>query len=156
MEVKAIVEHHEMKSMGGLVAAWELWEGALLPSLLSGAGTWLRIIDAAIKLCNSVQNFYCRLILNNPESCPRLSLMCDTFMIDCKYCVWKEKCLFLLRIKQLEDNALAKRIYKEADINNWPGLATEAQAICEQIEIKDITKQETPKEDYFANICISL
>ena len=73
--------------------------------------------------------------------------MCDTFIIDCKYCVWKEKCLFLLRIKQLEDNALAKRIYKEADINNWPGLATEAQAICEQIKIKDITKQETPKED---------
>ena len=58
MEVKAIVEDHEMKAMGRLVAAWELWERALLPSLLSGAGTWLGNIDATIKLCNSVQNFY--------------------------------------------------------------------------------------------------
>ena len=87
------------------------------------------------------------MILNVPESYPKLSLMCDTFMIDCKYCVWKEKCLLLLRIKQLEDNALAKQIYKEANENNWPGLATEVQSICEQIKIKDITKQETPKED---------
>ena len=104
-----------------------------------GAGTWLGNIDATIKLCNSVQNFYWQLILKVPESCPKLSPMCETFMIGCKYRVWKEKCLLLLRIKQLEDNALAKQIYKAADINNWPGLATEVQAICEQIKIKDIT-----------------
>ena len=51
MEVKAIVEYHEIAAMGGRVAAWELWERALLPSLLSGAGTWLGNVDATIKLC---------------------------------------------------------------------------------------------------------
>ena len=34
MEVKAIVEDDEMKAMGRLVAAWELWEQALLHSAL--------------------------------------------------------------------------------------------------------------------------
>jgi hypothetical protein len=34
MEVKAIIEDYEMKAIGGLAAAWELWERALLPSLL--------------------------------------------------------------------------------------------------------------------------
>ena len=48
MEVKTMLEYYEMKAMGGLVAAWELWERTLLPSLLSGAGTWLGNIDAAI------------------------------------------------------------------------------------------------------------
>ena len=55
MEVKCIVESHEMKAMGGLVAAWELWERALLPSLLSGAGTWLGRIEETVKLCNRIQ-----------------------------------------------------------------------------------------------------
>ena len=49
MEVKAIIEDYEMKAIGGLAAAWELWERALLPSLLSGAGTWLGKIDDSVK-----------------------------------------------------------------------------------------------------------
>ena len=40
MEIKPIVEEFQMQAMGGLMAAWELWERALIPSLLSGAGTW--------------------------------------------------------------------------------------------------------------------
>ena len=40
MEIKSIVEEYEMQAMGGLMAARELWEKALIPSLLSGAGTW--------------------------------------------------------------------------------------------------------------------
>ena len=68
-------------------------------------------------------------------------------MIDCKYCVWKEKCLLFLRINQLEDDALAKQINKEAAKNNWPGLATEVQAICEQIKIKYINKYDIPKKE---------
>ena len=66
MEVKAIVEDYEMKAMGGLVAAWELWEKALIPSLLSGAGNWLGRIDETVKQYNSIQNFYWPLILQVP------------------------------------------------------------------------------------------
>ena len=45
MEFKTIKEDFEMAAIGGLAAAWELGERALLPSLLSGAGTWLGRID---------------------------------------------------------------------------------------------------------------
>ena len=41
MEFKTIIEDVEKAAIGGLAAAWELWERALLPSLLSGAPTWL-------------------------------------------------------------------------------------------------------------------
>ena len=73
MEVKSIIEDYEMKAIGGLAAAWELWERALLPSLLSGAGTWLGKIDETVKQC---------LMCNVPESCPKLEILCETFLVD--------------------------------------------------------------------------
>ena len=39
-EVKSIIEDFQMQAIGGMMEAWELWERAMVPSLLSGAGTW--------------------------------------------------------------------------------------------------------------------
>ena len=50
LEIKAIVEEYQMQSIGGLMSARELWERALIPSLLSGAGTWLGECKEAIGL----------------------------------------------------------------------------------------------------------
>ena len=41
IEIKSIIEEFRMQALAGCMAAWELWEHALIPSLLSGAGTWL-------------------------------------------------------------------------------------------------------------------
>ena len=38
IEIKAIIEEYEMQALAGAMAFWELWEHALLPSLLSGVG----------------------------------------------------------------------------------------------------------------------
>ena len=38
---KSIIATFEMQAIGGIMTGWELWERALLPSLLSGAGTWM-------------------------------------------------------------------------------------------------------------------
>ena len=53
LEIKQIIEDYQMQAIGGLAAAWELWERALIPSLLAGAGTWIGDIQEAIKFCNS-------------------------------------------------------------------------------------------------------
>ena len=37
IEIKGILEEFQMQTLGGLRAAWELWEKALIPSLLSGS-----------------------------------------------------------------------------------------------------------------------
>jgi hypothetical protein len=147
MEVKSIIEAYEMKAMGGLVAAWELWERALLPSLLSGAGTWLGRIEETVKLCNSIQYFYWRLVLNVPESCPKLALLCESNSIDMKFHIWNAKCQLLVRIKRLEEEALAKQVYKQAEDSGWPGLGEEVRSICEQIQIPDINKYEVQKQE---------
>ena len=147
MEVKSIVEDYQMKAMGGLVAAWEIWEKALIPSLLSGAGTWLGKIGDTEKLCNSIQNFYWRLILQVPESCPKLALLCETKMIDMKYRIWSEKCRLLMRTKDLQEGALAQQVYQQAELNCWPGLGREVKEICQEIQIQDLNKYKISKKE---------
>ena len=147
MEVKNIIEDFEMKAIGGLAAAWELWERALLPSLLSGAGTWLGRIDDSVKLCNQIQKFYWRVIISVPDSCPKLALLCEPGMIDCHFRIWNEKCQLLLRIKMLDENALAKQVYRQAEENKWPGLGSEVREICKQIQIQDINKYSISKQE---------
>jgi hypothetical protein len=145
MEVKAIIEDYEMKAIGGLAAAWQLWERALLPSLLSGAGTWLGKIDESVKLCNQIQRFYWRVICQVPDSCPKLALLCEPGMLDCKFRIYYEKCQLLLRIKTLDDTALAKQVYLQAEANGWPGLGSEVRQICKEIQIQDINKYNIQK-----------
>ena len=84
MEIKSLIEDFQMQAMGGLMTAWELWEKALVPSLLSGAGTWIGDIRAAVDICDDLQNFFWRVILKVPESCPKMALRCETKQIGMK------------------------------------------------------------------------
>ena len=58
MEIKAIIKEFQMQALSGCMPASELWEHALLPSLLSGAGTWLGDIEEAVELCDKTLNFF--------------------------------------------------------------------------------------------------
>ena len=84
---------------------------------------------------------------NVPESCPKLSLLCETFMVDMKFRIWLEKCLLLLQIKRLDDKALARQIYQQAEENNGPGLGQEVREICEQIQLPDINSYNVDKKE---------
>ena len=65
-----------MKAIGGMMAAWELWERALIPSVLSGAGTWfgMKKCKKAIEMFDSLQNYSWRVMLTVPESCTKIAL----------------------------------------------------------------------------------
>ena len=77
------VEEFQMKAIGGMMAAWELWERALIPSVLSGAGTWfgMKKCKKAIEMFDSLQNYSWRVMLTVPESCPKIALRCETGMM---------------------------------------------------------------------------
>ena len=146
LEVKQIIEDFQMQALGGLAAARDLWERALIPSLLAGAGTWLGDIREAVDLCNKTQDFYWKAILKVPDSCPKLALRCETFMKSMKWRVWEEKCLLVIRVQNLEEGSLAKLIYEEAEENNWPGLGRETRQICQELQIPDINKNKMLKK----------
>ena len=147
IEIKSIIEDYQMQAMGGLMAAWELWERALIPSLLAGAGTWLGNISETEKLCNQIQNYYWRVVLKISDSCPKLSLKCEPNMVDSKWRIWEEKCLLLTQIKALPDGSLAKITYMEAESRGWPGLGREVRQICQEIGIPDINCHLVRKKD---------
>ena len=85
MEIKAIIEEFQMQALAGCMAAWELWEHALVPSLLSGAGTWIGEIQETVDLCDATQNFFWRLILEVPESCVKVALRSETNVTGMKW-----------------------------------------------------------------------
>ena len=147
MEIKSIVEEYEMQILGGLMAAWQLWERALLPSLLSGAGTWFGDCSKTVELCDDLQNFFWRVILTVPESCPKVALRCETKMMGMKWRIWQEKILLLLRIKGHDKNTLCREVYEEGKKNSWPGLGREVTKICEILDIPDVNDTNMTKQD---------
>jgi hypothetical protein len=136
-----------MQAMGGLMAAWELWEKALVPSLLNGAGTWIGDVSKAANMCDDIQNFFWRVVLSVPESCPKLALRCETGMLGMKWRIWLNKIMMLVRIKCKEEETLCKQIYEEEKLKGWPGLSKEVTKICDDIGIPDVNHQYVPTKD---------
>ena len=71
IEIKTIIEYFQMPATAGTTAAWELWEHALIPSLLSGEVTWLGEIREAINICESTKNFSGSYFLRSPNLAQR-------------------------------------------------------------------------------------
>ena len=82
------------------MCAWELWEKAMVPSLLSGAGTWVGATNEEYERCDRIQDMFWRVMLEVPESCPRIALRAETRMVTMKYRVWQQKLLLLRRIQR--------------------------------------------------------
>ena len=117
MEVKTIIEDFQMQAIIGMRAASELWERAMIPSLLSGAGTWfgLKANKKVIEMCDNLQNFFWRVMLAVPESCPKIALRCETGMMGIKWRIWKAKIMLLMRIRKQEKSSLATQVFEEMD-----------------------------------------
>ena len=147
MEVKSIIEDFQMQSIGGMMAAWEIWEKAMLPSLLSGAGTWfgLQGNTKVIDMCDNLQNYFWRVMLTVPESCPKIALRCETGMLGMQWRIWTEKIRLLVRIKMQDESALSRQVYEESRSRGWPGLGEEVTNICKEIGIPDVNYEVVNK-----------
>ena len=143
-EVKSIVEDFQMQAVGGMMAAWELWEKAMVPSLLSGAGTWVGATVNEYDRCDRIQEMFWRVMLEVPESCPKIALRAETRMIGMKYRVWQSKLLLLKRIKRQSQTTLSRQILEEQQANKWPGLSAEVSNICSELGIPDLNNHDAP------------
>ena len=48
----------------------------------------------------------------------------------------------VLYIKNLDEEALASKVYKEQKLNKWPGLAAKTRKICENLHIEDCNETQ--------------
>ena len=135
------------------MAAWQLWERALVPSLLSGAGTWVGSTKEEEEKCDKLQDLFWRVMFRVPESCPRIALRAETKMMGMRHRIWQMKLLLLKRIKKQGTHSLSGQILEEQRNNNWPGLAREVREICEELDIPDMNIHDIPDSQVKKAVC---
>ena len=108
---KTVVETYQMQGIGAMAAAKTLWEGAIVPSLLHGAGTWIGSSEETDSQCEELQLLFWRTILQVPKSTPKVMLRAQTTSSKMKQRIWKMKLLLAKKILS-QERSLAKDIYQ--------------------------------------------
>ena len=80
-ETNSIMEDVRMMVVGGVLGAIDIWELALLPSLLNNSENWIKISDEDIKLLEDVQELFLRNVFAVPTSVPKPAACWDTAMM---------------------------------------------------------------------------
>ena len=147
-EAAAIVEDWRSQCVGGFCSATDLFEKAILPSLMYNADTWVQIPKVAEEMLENVQLFFVRLILRVPPGSPKIALRSETGLMSMRLRVWKAKCMLVHHLKGLDTSTLANMVYLEQRKNQWPGLAAEVSEICAKLEIEDANTTVLSKMSY--------
>ena len=148
LEIAHIVSDWRSKVCGGMVTALFIWEVCCIPSLLSGAGTWIDITTTTERRLNVLQCWYLKLIFQTGPGSPSASLLWDTKTLNISLRIWKEKVLLIIHIRNLDSTTPARKIYDEQKGNSWPGLAEETRIICEKLSIEDCNVSQVSKGKY--------
>ena len=112
-EAAAIIEDYRMQAVGGLMGAWDLWNMAIIPSLLNNCGVWTEIDEKTVQRLEDLQNTYVRRVLHVPLSTPKVSLRSETGLLSIKHRIWEEKIRMIMAMKEMGPNFLARKVYEE-------------------------------------------
>ena len=74
LEIADIIQDWRSQAIGGIDSALLMWEACCIPSLLTGAGTWVNITPAAERRLEALQHWFLRLVLRVGPGCPNPSL----------------------------------------------------------------------------------
>ena len=135
-EIKAIVDDYRMQAVGGIMGAWDLWNLAVVPSLINNCSTWIGMTSEMVDKLETLQKKYIRMMLEVPVSTPKMALRAETGLLSMKHRIWYEKVNLITAIRRMKEG-LAKQVYEEQVLNGWPGLAQEVSDICTTIGIPD-------------------
>ena len=141
-ELKAIVEDLRMQMIGGLKCGLDIWELALVPSLINNSSTWTQISSESIEKLNILQNNLLQMLFAVSQSCPKPVLCWDTATMLMQVRINKSKLSLLHHIKNLDNSSLAKQIFDEQKNGGWPGLVAEGVQISRDWNIPDISEPD--------------
>ena len=139
-ELKSVMEDLRMQIIGGLKCGLDIWELAMVPSLMNNCGTWMEISEKSIEKLDQLQNIFLQCMFSVSQSVPKPALCWDTATLTMQVRVDKAKLSLLHHIKHLENTSLAKQVYNEQHERGWPGLVAECKEIAKQWKIPDITE----------------
>jgi hypothetical protein len=142
-ELRALIEDFRMQSIGGTEAAIDLYESCIVPSLLSNAATWMEVRKDTEEKLDALQELFGRVLLQIPQSTPKLAARAALGLLGMKWRVWEAKVLLVVAIREQEENCLAREVLDEQVRMDWPGLAREVQQICQEVGLPDATNPNT-------------
>ena len=137
-EAVAILEDTRMQIIGGISGAIDIFELAIIPSILNNCETWTGISENSIKELENLQNLFFRMIFQVPISTPKCSFNWETKTLVMKLRIWKAKLNFYKYLQNLSDETLAKEIFDEQKRNNFPGLVQECEAMAKELGILEV------------------
>ena len=97
---------------------------------------------------NSIQYWFFRLVLQVGPGAPKASILWDFGLLDMRLRIWIEKVMLALHIRRMNEGTLAKLIFDEQIANKWPGLAQEADQICQELGIVNYKVTKSTKNLY--------
>ena len=129
-----------------MAGAWDLWERAIIPSLLANSGSWIG--NKTYKTLNELQYTYLRMIYSCPPSTPLLTLRIQAGMLDVQHRIWVEKVSLVARIwhSSREEENLCREVLEVQLTMGWPGIIKEVQNICKTVGLEDVMKQYLGRE----------
>ena len=148
VQAKLLVEDFRAQALGGIVVGLDMWEAAILPTLLYNCSTWVELDKEAEEKLEDLKLHYLRLFLAVPVSCPKVALILHTGVLSMKHRIWIEKVMLVFYIRKLAASTLANMVYKEQLGNKWPGLAAEVTDICKSLEVESVHETKLPKGKY--------
>ena len=148
LEIIQIVNDWRAEVVGGMETGLMLWEKCVIPSLLHGAGTWVQMTADSVRLLNSLQRWFMRMLLQVGPGVPTASLTWESGLLDMEQRVWVEKLMFIFHIRSLDEDTLARQIYEKQKEHKWPGLAEETLNICKELKIEDVNETRMSKKEY--------
>ena len=87
---------------------------------------------------DAIQDLFGRVLLQVPQSTPRLATRAALGLQGMKWRVWQAKVLLVEAIMEQEEDCLAREVLEEQVRMGWPGLAQEVQEICKEIGLPDV------------------
>ena len=147
LELKAVCKDFQVQICGGMIGALDIFNMAICPALLANCGSWINVGETTIKRLYSLQNTFVKVLLKLPSSIALPALRSETGLMGMKWRISLKNLRLVISIRNLEDNYLAKKVFKEQEAMDWPGLLTQTRSICKEIGIPDVTNKEvSPKE----------
>ena len=147
-EIKAVMDDYRLQAVGGMMGACDLWNLALIPSLINNCSTWIGISSKLVDRLEAIQE---KLILEVPVSTPKVALRAETGLLSMKHRIWGEKLNLFTAVIRMKDG-LAKQVLEEQIEQGWPGLAQEVEKICKDIEVPYVNMKAITRK----SICTAL
>ena len=110
-EIKAVLDDFRLQAVGGMMGAWDLWNLAVVPSLLNNCSTWIGMSSKVVDRLEmeAVQEKYIRLMMEVPVSTPKVALRAETGLLSMKHRIWYEKVNLIQAIRRMK-GGLAKEV----------------------------------------------